>query len=65
MKKLMASHGAEVVGLAVMVFQPTPQTPWFDPLPFYCLAKLGGVDYKDASSCDLCNHGVPLETVLI
>jgi orotate phosphoribosyltransferase len=65
MKKLIESNGAEVVGLAVMVYQPTPQTPSFDPLPFYYLAKLDGVYYKDASSCDLCNHGVPLETVLI
>ena len=65
MKKLVESNGAEVVGLAVMVYQPTPQTPSFDPLPFYYLAKLDGVYYKDAASCDLCNHGVPLETVLI
>jgi orotate phosphoribosyltransferase len=65
MKKLIESNGAEVVGLAVMVYQPTPQTPSFDPLPFYYLAKLDGVYYKDEASCDLCRHGVPLETVLI
>jgi orotate phosphoribosyltransferase len=65
MKSLVESNGAEVVGLAVMVYQPTPQTPSFDPLPFYYLAKLDGLYYKDAASCDLCKQGVPLETVWI
>jgi orotate phosphoribosyltransferase len=65
MKSLLESNGAEVVGLAVMVYQPTPQTPSFDPLPFYFLAKLDGLYYKDAASCDLCKQGVPLETVWI
>jgi orotate phosphoribosyltransferase len=65
MKSLVESNGAEVVGLAVMVYQPTPQTPSFDPLPFYYLAKLDGLYYKDAASCDLCKKGVPLETVWV
>jgi orotate phosphoribosyltransferase len=65
MKSLLESNGAEVVGLAVMVYQPTPQTPSFDPLPFYYLAKLDGLYYKDAASCDLCKKGVLLETVWV
>jgi orotate phosphoribosyltransferase len=65
MKKLVESNGAEVVGLAVMVFQPTPRTPSFDPLPFYYLAKLNGMYYMDAASCDLCKLGVPVENVWI
>jgi orotate phosphoribosyltransferase len=65
MKKLVESNGAEVVGLAVMVFQPTPRTPSFDPLPFYYLAKLDGRYYTDAASCDLCKLGVPVENVWI
>jgi orotate phosphoribosyltransferase len=65
MKKLIESNGAEVVGLAVMVFQPTPRTPSFDPLPFYYLAKLDGRYYTDAASCDLCKMGVPIENVWI
>src|SRR6266404_2294126 len=65
MKKLIESNGAEVVGLAVMVFQPTPRTPSFDPLPFYYLAKLDGQYYADAASCDLCKLGLPLENVWI
>ena len=65
MRRLLEANGAEVVGLAVMVYQPNPQTPSFAPLPFYYLAKLDGMYYKDASSCDLCKQGVPLETVWI
>jgi orotate phosphoribosyltransferase len=65
LKQLVESNGAEVVGLAVMIYQPTPKTPTFDPLPFYYLAKLDGMYYMDAESCELCKKGVPLETVWI
>jgi orotate phosphoribosyltransferase len=65
MKNLIESNGAEVVGLAVMVFQPTPRTPSFDPLPFYYLAKLNGQYYTDSASCELCKLGVPIENVWI
>lgn len=65
LKNLVEANGAEVVGLAVMIYQPTPETPSFDPLPFYYLAKLDGLYYKDASSCELCKEGVPLERVWI
>ena len=64
LKKLVEGNGANVVGLGVMIYQPTPQTPEFD-LPFYYLAKLDSVYYKDASSCDLCKSGVPVENVWI
>jgi hypothetical protein len=30
-------------------------------LPFYYLAKLDGLYYRDAASCELCQRGVPLE----
>ena len=65
LKRLVESNGAEVVGLAVMIYQPTPKTPSFDPLPFYHLAKLDAIYYQDAKSCDLCKKGVPLEKVWI
>jgi orotate phosphoribosyltransferase len=65
MKNLVESNGAEVVGLAVMVYQPTPRTPSFDPLPFYYLAKLDGMYYKGTESCDLCKLGVPCKNVWI
>jgi orotate phosphoribosyltransferase len=65
LKKLAEDAGAEVVGLAVMIYQPTPKTPNFDPLPLYYLARLEGQYYKDAASCDLCKSGVPVERVWV
>jgi orotate phosphoribosyltransferase len=40
LKALVESYGAEVVGLAVMIYQPWPNAPDFAPLPFFYLAKL-------------------------
>lgn len=65
LKKLAEDAGAEVVGLAVMIYQPTPKTPSFDPLPLYYLARLEGQYYKDEASCDLCKSGVPVEHVWV
>lgn len=63
LKALVESKGAEVVGMAVIVYQPTPKTPDFSPLPLYYLAKLDAIYYRDAASCDLCKQGVPVEKV--
>jgi orotate phosphoribosyltransferase len=63
MKTLVESRGGRVVGLAVIVYQPTPRTVSFEPLPFYYLAKLDGHYYTDAASCDLCAKKAPLEKV--
>ena len=65
LKRLVESTGAEVVGLAVIVYQPTPKTIDFGPLPFYYLAKLDALYYTDAGSCDLCKRGEPTEKVWI
>ncbi|RPI17535.1 MAG: phosphoribosyltransferase, partial [Acidobacteriales bacterium] len=65
LKKLVESNGAQVVGLAVVVYQPTPKTPVFSPLPFYYLAKLDGIYHQDAASCDLCKRGVALEKIRV
>jgi len=65
LKKLVESRRGEVVGLAVMVYQPTPKTPDFAPLPLFYLAKLEAHYYMDAGSCELCKRGAPLETVWI
>ena len=65
LKRLVESNGAEVVGLAVIIYQPTPRTPDFSPLPFYYLAKLDATYAKDAASCELCRHGVPIEKVWV
>ncbi len=65
LKLLVESSGAEVVGLAVIVYQPAPKTPDFSPLPFYYLAKLDDNYYPDAASCELCRQGVPSEKVWV
>ena len=65
LKKLVESNGGEVVGLAVLIYQPTPRTPDFSPLPFYYLAKLDATYSQDAADCDLCKRGVPLEKIWV
>ena len=65
LKKLVEEKGGEVVALAVVIYQPNPTTPSFDPLPFYYLAELDATYYKDAASCDLCKRGVAIDKVRV
>jgi orotate phosphoribosyltransferase len=65
LKRLVESTGAQVVGLAVIIYQPTPKTADFSPLPFLYLAKLDAMYYMDAGSCELCKRGVPAEKVWV
>jgi orotate phosphoribosyltransferase len=65
LKKLVEDHGGQVVGLGVVIYQPTPKTPDFSPLPLYYLAKLDAMYYTDAASCELCRRGVPVEKVWV
>jgi orotate phosphoribosyltransferase len=65
LKKLVEDNGASVVGLAVIIYQPTPTTQDFGSLPLYYLAKLEASYYADAAHCELCQQGVPLEHVWI
>jgi len=65
LKKLVEANGGEVVGLAVVIYQPNPTTPSFDPLPFHYLAKLSASYYQDSGSCDLCKKGVPVDKVFV
>ena len=53
LKILVEKHGAEVVGLAVIVYQPTPTTPDYSPLPLFYLAKLEAMYFTEGPSCDL------------
>jgi orotate phosphoribosyltransferase len=64
LKKLVESNGAEVVGLAVIVYQPNPKTVDFGSLPFYYLAKLDSM-YYNAAACEMCKCGVPAEKVWV
>jgi orotate phosphoribosyltransferase len=63
LKRLLESRGATVVGLAVIIYQPTPDTYDFGGLPLYYLAKLEARYFADAAHCELCRQGVPLEKV--
>jgi len=63
MKRLLESYGASVMGLAVIVYQPTPNTMDFGSLPLYYLARLEASYYADAEHCELCRRGVPVEKV--
>jgi len=65
LKTLVESAGAEVAGLAVIVYQPNPRTVNFGSLPLYYLAKVDATYYKDAASCEMCKNGVPAEKVWV
>lgn len=65
LKTLVESNGGEVVGLATIIYQPTPQTPEFRDLPLFYLAKLDARYSIDAESCELCKQELPVESVWI
>ncbi|MCC6590661.1 MAG: phosphoribosyltransferase [Bryobacterales bacterium] len=43
LRRLVEAGGGEVVGLAVVVYQPNPEMVKFDDLPFYYLAQLDSI----------------------
>ena len=63
LRQLVESKGAQIVGLAVAVYQPNPTVASFGHLPLFYLAKMDASYYKDSSSCDLCKKGVPIQKV--
>jgi len=65
LKALLEANGAQVMALAVIVYQPTPKTPDFSPLPLYYLAKMDATYSADAASCELCRQGAPIEKVRV
>ena len=65
MKTLLESRGATVLGVAVVIYQPTPETPSFGSLPFYYLAKLEATYYTDSANCELCRKGISCQPVRI
>jgi orotate phosphoribosyltransferase len=62
-RRLLEARGALVCAMAVLVYQPTPQTRGFGSLPLYYLAKLDATYYADAGTCDFCRRRVPLHRV--
>jgi orotate phosphoribosyltransferase len=65
LKQLVERNGDQVVGIAAMVYQPTPETPSFDPLPFFYLARLEGRYWRNGEGCELCKAGVPAENLRV
>jgi orotate phosphoribosyltransferase len=65
LKRTLESYGAVVIGLAVVLHQPTPQTINFGALPFYSLARLNARYFADQSSCAMCANSQPLTKVWI
>jgi orotate phosphoribosyltransferase len=63
LRTLLESYDAKVVGLAVAVYQPNPETSSFGDLPLYYLAKLDASYYVDGEHCEWCQRGVALEKV--
>lgn len=63
LRALVESKGAQIVGVAVAVYQPNPTVLSFGDLPLFYLAKMDAVYWRDSSTCDLCKKGVPLEKV--
>jgi len=65
LRKTLEGAGAVVIGLAVIVHQPTPQTPGFGDLPLYALARRQARYYADAATCEMCANGQHLTKVWI
>jgi orotate phosphoribosyltransferase len=53
LRRLVESSGGQVVGVAVIVYQPNPQTPDFSPLPVFYLCKLDSMFCVDRESCPI------------
>lgn len=65
LKKLVESNGAEVVGIAVAVYQPNPTVAKFGSVPLFYLAQMDAVYYQDSATCELCSKGIPVEKIWI
>lgn len=65
LKAAIESFGAIVIGLAVIVYQPTSRTRDFGSLPLYYLAKRDGSYYANAEVCEMCASKQPVVKVWI
>jgi hypothetical protein len=48
-----------------MIYQPNPETPSFEPLPFFYLARLEGRYWRNGEECELCKASVPVEDLRV
>lgn len=65
MKALIEGYGANVLALAVIIYQPNPQTHDFGELPLLSLARLEASYFTDAEACEMCRKGIPSEKVWV
>ena len=65
LRKLVESKGGQVVGLAVIIYQPNPKCCDLGSLPLYYLAQLDAAYYIDGTSCELCKNGTAAVKVMI
>ena len=56
LKGMIEARGAEVVALAVLIYQPNPDTRTFGSLPFYYLTELDAMYFGDADAVESSNR---------
>lgn len=64
LKGMVESAGAEVMGLAVIIYQPAPDTPDLG-VPLYYLAKLDTLYYADKDQLDAMYPNEPVQEVWV
>jgi orotate phosphoribosyltransferase len=62
-RQLLERNGAQVLAVAVIIYQPTPNTHSFGDLPLYYLAELRASYFAEGSKCRLCREHEPVEKV--
>lgn len=62
LRQVCEKNGAEVMAVATLVYQPSPDAPTVSDIPFFYLAKVNARYDLDAESCDQCQQDIPLET---
>ncbi len=65
LKRIVEERGAEVVGLAVMIYQPTPTTASFGDIPLYYLARIDPQYYSEAEAQAMMARGIKFEDVWV
>ena len=61
LKNLVEDSGGQVVGIAVIIYQPSPNCAAFGDIPFFYLAKLESKFCTDRESCDIAPGQEPVK----
>jgi orotate phosphoribosyltransferase len=61
LKNLVEDSGGQVVGIAVIIYQPSPNCAAFGDIPFFYLAKLESKFCTDKESCDIAPGQEPVK----